>query len=308
MNILIAGATGLIGKTLIPNLLEKHHIIALGREIKTLEKSFKNSAVAKITWDTLESLNAQSIDLVINLAGSNIGAHRWNPKLKKELIDSRVQSNQKLIQWIIQQNAKPRYFSASAIGIYGAHPGDREIFFDEESAIQATENDFLKEIGIPWEQSALPAIDHDLSVCLLRFGVVLKKNEGMLKPLERPFRLGLGCILGNGSQMISWIHHEDLARAILFLVNRPDIQGPINITAPHPISQKTFASFFANTLKRPLFLTMPEIFVKFLFGEMGDYLLLKGQAVLPKRLTQLGFKFTYPSIQQALEKEYSGAN
>lgn len=305
MKILIAGASGFIGQELVKTLLKNHHIIVLGRDMKRLEQCFSKT-VEKVTWDNLDNYDAKHLDIVINLSGSNIGAKRWSPSVKKELIESRTLTNKQLIDWLIKQDTYPHYFCANAVGIYGAY--DKDITsFDENFPINVDKTyDFLKQIGLAWEQSLQPALDNGIKVTTLRFGVVLKKDEGMLKKLELPFYLGLGSILGDGQQVISWCHYEDLVNAVSFLLERLEVTGPINITAPYPISQKEFATKFAAVLKRPLFLKMPSFFVKALFGEMGDYLLLKGQRVLPKRLTELGFKFSYPNLADALKQEYQG--
>lgn len=302
MKILIAGASGFIGSELVRDLSKNHTISVLGRQLEKLEKQYSPD-ITKITWDDLSSHDATQYDLVINLCGSNIGAKRWSPTVKKELIESRTITNEKLTKWLIHGNAKPRFFCANAIGIYGAQDISIDSF-DENSPLPNSSEDFLQQIGLDWQQSLQSAIDAGIPVTTLRFGIVLKQGEGMLKKLELPFRLGLGSILGTGQQVISWVHYKDLIQALNFLIEHPDITGPVNITAPFPVSQQIFARKLATTLNRPLLFTMPEWFIKAMFGEMGEYLLLKGQKVIPKRLTDLGFAFTYPDIESALKFEY----
>lgn len=304
MNILIAGASGFIGRELTKVLSETHHVTVLGREMNRLEQCFPNT-INKLTWKNLHSHDAKQFDIIINLSGSNIGAKRWSQPVKKELIESRTLTNKMLIDWLIKKEAYPHYFCANAVGIYGAYDKSTPSF-DENSPINEdnTTNDFLIKIGLAWQQSLQPALDRGINVTTLRFGVVLKKGEGMLKKLEIPFSLGLGCIFGDGQQIISWIHYEDLVGAMIFLLEHPEISGAINITSPNPISQKDFATDFAAVLKRPHFLRMPAFFVKALFGEMGDYLILKGQSVIPKRLLESNFKFKYPILISALKQEY----
>lgn len=302
MNILIAGASGFIGKLLVQALKENHQITVLGRELKKLNQFFSEK-IYKLTWRDLNQHRASEYDLIINLSGSNIGAQRWSSSVKKNIIESRTSTNQQLVDWLLKQKAKPRFFCASAIGIYGAHEGNHAVF-DEDYPLPLKASDFLQHIGLVWERSLQPAIKAGIPVTLLRFGVVLKKKEGMLKKLELPFACGLGSTLGSGQQILSWIHYKDLLNGFHFLIEHPTITGPINITTPFPISQKTFALEFAKVLKRPLFLKMSDWFIKGILGELGEYLLLKGQKVIPKRLTELGFKFVYPSIISALEEEY----
>ena len=305
MNLLIASGSGFIGKELINSLSKNHNITVLGRSMKRLEASLPPT-INTLTWDNLTGHDAHRYDLIINLAGSNIGAKRWSDSVKKELIESRTQTNKQLVGWLIQQEAKPRFFCANAIGIYGAKEISTEMFGEDHPLPSSASTDFLQQIGLAWEASLQPAVDNAIPVTTLRFGVVLKKGQGMLKKLELSFRCGLGSILGKGHQTLSWVDYEDLINAVLFLLERPDLTGPFNITAPHPITQKEFAHQFAKILKQPLFFKTPSWFINALFGEMGEYLLLKGQKVVPKRLTELGFKFTYPNLESALKHQYQG--
>ncbi|PJD96045.1 MAG: TIGR01777 family protein [Legionella sp.] len=302
MKMLIAGASGFIGKTLVHHFAQKYQISVLGRSLKKLKLTFSKD-ITQLTWEDLSSHDAKPYDIILNLTGSSIGDKRWNPKVKKELIESRTDSNQKLLNWLIHYDAKPRFFCANAIGIYGAYDTCTDAF-DENTALPQTSDDFLQQIGLAWEQSLNPAQDAGIPVTVLRFGVVLKQGEGMLKKLELPFRLGLGSILGNGQQILSWIYYKDLIHAIDFLITQQQLTGPVNITSPYPVTQKEFAQQLATTLHKPLFLKTPAFLVRILFGEMGSYLLLKGQKVLPHRLNELGFKFTYPKIESALLHEF----
>lgn len=302
MNILIAGASGFIGTVLANHLSQNHNITVLGRKAEKLASIFSKS-INQLTWDNLKRQEATQYEVIINLSGSSIGANRWSSKVKKTLIESRTKTNQELIEWLIQNHAKPRFFCANAIGIYGAQEFSADSF-DEESFLPQSSHDFLQHIGLTWEQSLHEAIEAGIPVTTLRFGVVLKQGEGMLKKLELPFRFGLGSVLGSGNQALSWIYYKDLINAIDFLIEHKEITGPVNITSPNPVTQQQFAQAFANVLRRPLFLKTPGFIIKVLFGEMGDYLLLKGQRVLPKRLNELGFKFTYPTIVPALTEEF----
>ncbi|MCP0913687.1 MULTISPECIES: TIGR01777 family oxidoreductase [Legionella] len=302
MDILIAGASGLIGTALVNHLSKNHNITVLGRSLDKLEHIFSND-INKLIWKNLNNHDATQYDLVVNLSGSNIGAKRWNPTVKKELVESRTLTNQQLIAWLINHHAKPRFYCANAIGIYGAQKYGLESF-DEETLLPSSSDNFLQHIGLLWEQSLGTAVEAGIPVTTLRFGVVLKQGAGMLKKLELPFRLGLGSVVGNGEQMLSWIHYTDLVNAIDFLIEHPDVTGAVNMTAPYPIAQKEFAKALARVLKRPLLIRMPDWLIQALFGEMGEYLLLRGQKVIPKRLTELKFKFTYPTVDMALDEEY----
>lgn len=303
MNILVAGASGMIGHALCDALSKEHHVIVLGRNLDYLASCFGPS-FEKISWTDLPRYDGKKIDIVINLCGANIAAKRWNDEIKRELIESRTSSNKKLIDWIEGRGLKPHYYCASAVGYYGAHDADTQPFDERTPITLESSHDFLREITLAWEASLDPLIDLGLKVTILRFGVVLKHNEGALKKMELPFSLGLGTVIGSGDQIMSWVSLEDLVRAILFLVSQGDVIGPVNITSPYPVTQKQFATLLAKTLNRPLFLKMPAFFVKLLFGEMGELLLLKGQNVIPARLHELGFEFKYPKLEKALDREY----
>ena len=147
--------------------------------------------------------------------------------------------------------------------------------------------DFLSEVGQAWEGATDPAMVKKHPVTLMRFAVVLKRHEGVLKKLELPFSLGLGSRLGDGNQAFTWIHIEDLVQAILFLVKHPEIVGPINLCAPECVSQKTFAASLAKTMHRPLLFSMPASLINLLFGQMGKELLLGGQNIYPERLQKI---------------------
>ncbi|WP_019218138.1 NAD-dependent epimerase/dehydratase family protein [Legionella tunisiensis] len=180
MKILIAGASGFIGQELV-KALTQHSLTVLGRNRATLQQRFSNP-VTMCTWDTLHELDAQTYDVLINLCGYNIAASRWTKEVKKQLIESRVNTNTTLIDWAIKQHAKPRFYCANAVGIYGLQENGALEAFDENSIIDFNHpRDFLSEIGIRWQQALQPAIDHGMQTTITRFGVVLKKGQGMLK-------------------------------------------------------------------------------------------------------------------------------
>lgn len=303
MNILIAGASGLVGTELAHHLSHHHNITVLGRTLEKLKRMFTDK-FNTLTWNDLEDHDATTYDLVINLSGASIGEKRWNNNVKKELIESRTITNKKLTEWLIHQHATPRFFCANAIGIYGAEELSKNSV-DEDTPLPLSSHDFLQHIGLVWEQSLQTAINGGIPVTFLRFGVVLKQGGGMLKKLELPFRLGLGSVLGHGQQTLSWIYYQDLIQAIDFLIERPSVLGAINLTSPAPVTQQEFAEEFAGVINRKLWLKTPAFLIKILFGEMGEYLLLKGQRVIPKRLMALGFKFSYPTLKSALSEEFS---
>ncbi|MCX7116363.1 MAG: TIGR01777 family oxidoreductase [Legionellales bacterium] len=304
MNVLIAGASGFIGQKLVADLQSGHTITVLGRDMASLQHRFMKP-VNKVTWEMLPDLEAKTFDAVINLCGYNIAASRWSPAVKKKLIDSRVKTTATLIDWAIKSHAKPHFICANAVGIYGLQESQDNQELDEDSPIDFDNpRDFLSEIGIRWQQALQPAIDFGMNVTTTRFGVVLGKGEGVLKKLTPSFYMGLGSVIGDGKQIMSWVHIDDVVGAILFLLNKPELTGAFNITSPNPVSQAEFARILATTMHRPLLLKMPAFVIRTLFGEMGECLLLKGQRVVPNRLIESGYEFFYPALMDALRHEY----
>lgn len=308
MNIIITGASGFIGQALVNALQTNHRITVLGRNKKTLQRTFSKK-ITCYTWDELQQVDATQFDTIIHLSGMNIAASRWNDAVKKQLIDSRVDTSQTLIDWMHHYQAKPHVICANAVGIYGLQNKTDPSYFDEDTPLNTKKTpDFLREIGARWQEALQPAIDHGVPVTFTRFGVVLKKGQGMLKKLLPSFYCGLGSILGDGQQTISWVHIDDVVGALTFLLHKPEITGAVNVTSPYPVSQEAFARQLAASLHRPLFLKTPEWIIRILFGEMGECLLLNGQRVLPKRLLDAGYTFKYPHLSQALEHEFKRAD
>jgi len=306
MKILIAGASGFIGRALVETFQKQHTLYIIGRDAQALKKVFPGLEKT-LEWNELDSLNPSDFDAIINLCGHNISASRWNPLVKQQIIDSRVQTSTTLINWLIKGNAKPHFYCANAIGIYGMQDNNDPSAFDEDSVIDyAHPRDFLTEIGTKWETALQPAIDAGIPVTTTRFGVVLKKGEGMLSKLTLAFNLGLGSVMGDGKQILSWVHIDDVVAAFSFLLANPQLTGNYNVTSPNPVSQAEFARALATAMHRPLILKTPAFVIKTMFGEMGECLILKGQRVVPKRLLAEGFQFKFKRIEEALDKEFSG--
>lgn len=308
MKIIISGATGFVGRNLVPALLQnQHEVTVIGRDSKKAKRVFQKD-VTCLSWEQLDSISPNTYHAVINLAGENIAERRWSDATKKSIKDSRVNTTKKLVKWLQKTDTnKPHLYNASAIGIYGLQDSGESLppKLSESVPIDFEKpKDFLSEIGVEWESATNEIAAAGLPVTLMRFAVVLKRGEGMLKKLELPFSLGLGSILGNGHQAVTWIDIDDLVNAILFLLKHPDITGPVNLCAPQAVSQKSFAKSLANTLHRPVFLRMPSAIVNLLFGQMGKELLLGGQNIYPERLLKLGFQFLYPDLDSALQHEW----
>ena len=292
MNILITGGTGFIGQTLCP-YLEKlgHSIYVLTRNIKNAKKKLPP------TINLVDKLSEQllfKMDAVINLAGAPIGK-RWTTDYKQEIIASRLNITEKLIHLLDTMDKKPLVFiSGSAIGYYGPQS---DVPLTEDATSVAS---FSHELCSTWENAAQKAALMGMRTCLIRTGLILGKSGGVLTPIRRQFMFGLGGQIGSGTQWMSWCHIEDYIRIIALCLSDQRVQGPINATSPHPVTNHEFSQTLAKALHRPCWFNMPSFVVKLLFGQMGYELLLSGQRVIPKKLLGLGFSFQYPRLMDAL--------
>jgi len=303
MNIIIGGGTGFIGRTLIPALLTAdHQITVVGRDTKKIKSIFGDKVTA-VNWDKFISLNPIEYGAVINLTGANISSKRWSEAYKHELLASRVESTRTFVSWCAKGGVrKPHLYNASAIGYYGLQTDtpDAKSAYTERSNIQPDAS--FSSILVNEGETA--ADSNEIPVTIMRFGVVLRRGEGMLKQLEFPAKMGMGAVVGSGKQPLTWIDADDLISAIYFLLSHPQLTGVFNLTAPEFVSQRIFTKTLAHVLHRPALLWLPAPIVKILFGQMGEELLLSGQAVYPERLLEAGFKFQYPTLTAALEHEY----
>ena len=304
MNILIAGGTGFVGRYLVPVLLTAgHEVLVLGRSSDKIRQCFPQSVIP-VNWATLDTIDPGRVDVIINLVGHNIGASRWTDKIKQQILKSRVMATTMLSKWCATSHPQPRLLNASAIGIYGLQSLDTQLSQPLDESATIAPQDFLSEVGVAWEQATQPAVEAGVAVTMMRFGVVLKRGEGMLKKLTPSFAVGLGGRVGSGQQILSWIAIEDLVAAILFLIKHPKLTGPINLVSPGALPQQAFAKALAKSMHRPCLIPLPAFIVKTLFGQMGNELLLHGQYVVPQRLEQAGFQFQYPDINAALAKDW----
>jgi uncharacterized protein (TIGR01777 family) len=291
MKFLITGGTGFIGTKLVASLIKNNHSITMLTRDK---KKINNSKIFLI--EDLEVLNThESFDVIINLAGASI-SKRWAKQYKKELVNSRVSTTRNLITLIEKLKNKPSLLiNASAIGYYGVHKEGNVI--DEQSK---PTKDFTHSLCDKWEYEAMKAENYGVRVCIARLGVVLGKNGGALEKMLLPFKLGLGSIIGNGRQIMSWIDIDDVINIFNLFINDINQRGAYNLTSPNPVSNDEFSKKLGKHLNRKVIFSLPSLAVKLLFGEMGEKLLLKGNSVMPKRILDTGYVFHYPYIDEAL--------
>lgn len=296
MKILVTGGTGLIGRSLCRVLLAAgHQLTVLSRKPESV-KGKCGEAVEAISslaqWD-----DTRVFDAVINLAGEPIVDARWTKSRRKALWDSRVTLTQQLVERIRHATHKPAVLlSGSAIGYYGDR-GDQVL---DESSDGA--DDYAAKLCQAWEAAAGQASALGVRVCLLRTGLVLSRQGGLLGRMLLPFRLALGARLGDGRQWMSWILLDDYAAIVIRLLTNPAIAGPVNMTAPEPVTNEDFTANLARLLHRPALFAVPGCVLKFALGERAD-MMLAGQRVLPAKIAADGFRFAFPDIAPALQKE-----
>ncbi len=295
--ILITGGTGFIGQSLCERLLKEGYILYILTRKKNLNNPGENQT--KFYLSDLSKIQNIDIDIVINLAGEPI-AQRWTSNAKKRIYSSRIATTQTLMNFIQSKKIKPTLFiSGSAVGYYGVHDEKK---FTEKNSPSTVSAEFSSLLCHAWENEASHAVTLGIRTVLLRIGPVLEKNGGMLSKMLPSFYLGLGAQMGDGKQWLSWIDRDDLIHLILFIIEKPMIQGPINATAPNPITNKAFSLALAKALHRPCFLNIPKCVFKFIFGQMAEEIMSNGQKVLPEKALHHGFKFCYPSIEQSFAK------
>lgn len=296
MKIIIAGATGFIGAVLVERLSHQGHSLRLLS--RKLPRANSKASQQWLVWQPGKSGEwEQSIDGadgVINLAGEPIAAKRWSKAQKVKLRSSRIDSTQALVDAIGKAKVKPEFFlSASAVGYYG---GSGDEILTEESA---PGDDFLANLCSEWEALARRAEALGVRVVLLRTGIVLGKGQGALKKMVPPFKMCAGGPLGSGQQWMPWIHIDDEVGLISFLMERAEARGAFNLTAPNPVTMNDFSQALGKVLKRPAWASVPAFVLELMLGEMAE-MLLNGQRALPQAALNLGYRFKYPRIAEAL--------
>ena len=320
MNILISGGSGFLGSAFSEALIKRYRSENKEVHITWLTRDSNQPHpidIKMMTYDELTKSN-QSFDVILNLAGAGIADKRWSDARKEQLLASRVQPTEALLAFIARSSTKPKLLvSGSAIGWYGAQ-GDKPLI---ESSDFNT--DFSHKLCDDWEQLALKATDYGVPVAIVRTGVVIHPEGGMVSKLLTPFKMGVGGQLADGKQIMSWISREDWVRAVIFIIEQhltgqqqaqlnntsntlntaSDTPAVVyNLTAPNPVTNHTFTKTLGAWLHRPTFFTLPKFLLKLMFGEMST-LLIDGQKVLPQALLNADFKFKQPTLKQALEQK-----
>lgn len=298
MNIVIAGGTGFVGRKLTTLLIQQgHKVIILTRNPSSVQGNIQY--VQWLTPNAAPEKHLQNIDAFVNLAGVSLNEGRWTPARKQAIYNSRVDATNEIVRMISKLETKPKVlFNASAVGIY---PISTSNTYTEDSKEFA--NDFLGMVVQHWEQHAEKAHDFGVRVVFGRFGVILGKDSGALPLMVLPYKLFAGGTIGSGKQWLSWIHVEDVARAIAFSLTNEAITGPVNITAPNAMRMREFGQTIGKVLGRPHWMPVPGFAMKLALGEQSQ-LVLEGQHVLPHVLLQHDFQFNYPTLEQALKNIY----
>lgn len=296
MRVLITGGSGFVGQRLCQRLVEAGHRVQVVSRDPAAARGRLPEAV-DVRRSALDFVDTPP-EALVNLAGESIAAKRWSDDQKEKLLDSRLNATRELVglcEQLQQTGGRlPRALvSASAMGYYGDQ-GSREV--SEETP---PHDEFAHRLCRRWEEAAREVEAFGVRVARLRIGLVLDQGGGSLQKMLPPFKLGLGGRFGSGKQFMPWVHREDLVRAILFLLERDDLEGPFNGSAPHPVTNAEFTRNLAKQLGRPALFPVPAIVLETAFGEMAR-LLLTGADMRPKRLQEAGFRFEYETLEAAL--------
>lgn len=297
MKIAIAGGTGFVGTALVEELVKEHHeLFILTRHPEKYEKQDNISYIGWLNDGAVPEKELENLDAFINLAGESLNSGRWTSNRKREIVESRITATREMKRILqLLSNKVSIVINASAIGIYGT---SNQLTFSETT--DSIGDDFLTLTVKLWEKEALHAAAYSNRIVLTRFGVILDRQSGALPMMVLPYKLMAGGTIGSGNQWLSWIHIEDVVRGIIFCINHSEISGPVNFTSPHPTQMNEFGHTIGSVIHRPHWFPVPEFVLKPLLGEMS-ILVLEGQRVLPTKLQEQHFEFTFPNLNQALE-------
>jgi uncharacterized protein len=299
VKVVVSGASGLIGSALVPKLeANGHQVLRLVRR--------EAHGPAEISWDPavglLDVRALEGVDAIVNVSGANVG-RRWTAARKQEILDSRVDTTRLLAATAAALEPRPSVIvCAGGTDVYGTR-GDE--ILTEESTLGEGEG-FLEQVGRAWEAAREPARVAGIRVVDFRQGIVLAKEGGALGRMLTPFKLGVGGPVGNGRQWWSWVLRDDLATAYVHALDS-DLAGPVNLSAPNPVTSEQFAKALGKALRRPAVLRAPAFAIRAVYGQMGEEALLLSHRVLPAKLLDGGFEFTAPTIDVALRQALSQA-
>lgn len=285
----ISGASGFLGQAL------QHMLTTGGHEVRTISRS----PSADIRWDlargTLDAEGLEGVDAVVHLAGESIAGGRWSESKKRAILQSRVDGTQILSRALAGLRSRPAVFvSGSAVGMYGDR-GDEVL-----TEVSPKGKGFLADVCEAWESAARPALDAGIRTVFLRTGVVLSPEGGVLGSMLPPFLMGVGGRVGPGRAFMPWIDRDDWLGLVVHALVTPSVAGPMNATAPTPVTQASFADILGSVLGRPTLLPLPSLAVRGLLGEMGDALLLQGQRARPQVALDSGYVFVRPDLEESL--------
>ncbi|MCH7818173.1 MAG: TIGR01777 family protein [Candidatus Marinimicrobia bacterium] len=297
--VLISGASGLLGSACSEYFSNKGHAVfkLVRREPNSDNEIFWNPMKGELDLMKIEGFGS-----IINFSGKNIGLGRWTEKSKKVIYDSRIQSTTLLSESISKLNNPPESFmSSSAVGYYG-ETGRALVNEGVEPG-----KGFLSDLCVKWEKATMPAVKAGVKVIQLRSGVVFSAKGGALAKMLTPFRIGIGGRLGDGSQYLSWIMIEDYVRAVYHLMTFENIQSPVNIVSPEPVTNREFTKILAKVLNRPAIIPIPAFVLKTLLGQVAEEILLSSTRAIPQLLMGSGFEFKYPELEDALKRCLPGS-
>jgi uncharacterized protein (TIGR01777 family) len=308
MRVFVTGGSGLVGSRLIRALSKRRdEVVLLTRRPEAVQPTLGSSCVI-VAGDPTQTgpwMDAvDNCDAVVNLTGENLFNERWGDAFKQRLRASRVLSTHNIVQALARKprtaSGVPRVLvNGSAIGYYGPR-GDEELTEDSPPG-----NDFLARLCVDWEQPALAAEKQGIRVAVVRTGVVLDKAGGALAKMLTPFKMGAGGPVASGKQWVSWIHHEDLVGILRLALDNAGARGPLNGTAPQPVTNRDFATALGRALSKPSFMPTPAFALKMMLGEVAD-VLTTGQRVVPRKAQALGYAFRFPELDAALQDVLHG--
>lgn len=294
--ILITGGSGLVGTKLSEMLLAKgYNVCWLSRQ------SEEQGRIKVYQWNIekgyIDKEAIKKANVVVHLAGANVGEKRWTKKYKREILESRTLSTELLFKEISKHNPEiDAFISASAIGIYGTDRGEEVLNEDSSKGV-----DFLAEVTKKWEASSSKFEEINIRTVLIRIGVVLSEKGGVLERMSQPIKLGTGAVLGSGRQYLSWIHIEDLCRVFIKTLEDPDLRGPYNAATSKPITNEMLTKSIAKLLNRSLVLpNVPGFILKIILGEFASNV-LGGIRVSNERIVNAGFKFEFEEVEEAIK-------